>query len=48
MFKTKDEELMFKNNNKDLSKNIKTILWVIAAVLIWLVLQSFTGVPMKM
>jgi hypothetical protein len=39
---------MLKNNNKDPSINIKTILWIIAAVLIWLVLQSFTGVPMKM
>jgi hypothetical protein len=27
---------------------IKTILLIIACVFLWLVLQSFTGVPMKM
>ncbi|MFI3187374.1 MAG: hypothetical protein QX198_15475 [Methylococcaceae bacterium] len=30
------------------STNIKTILWVIGAVLLWIVLQSFIGIPMKM
>ena len=37
--------------NKDddeTSKNIKTILFVIGCVIIWIVLQSVIGVPMKM
>lgn len=37
--------------NKDdgrVSKNIKILLWVIAGVTLWIVLQSLIGVPMKM
>jgi hypothetical protein len=37
--------------NKDddeTSKNIKRILFVIGCVIIWIVLQSVIGVPMKM
>jgi len=30
------------------SKNIKILLWVIAGVTLWIVLQSLIGVPMKM
>jgi uncharacterized membrane-anchored protein len=44
-------EFMSDPNNKDdgeTSTNIKTILWVIGAVIIWIVLQSVIGVPMKM
>jgi len=32
----------------DKSTIIKTILWVIGAVIIWIVLQSVISVPMKM
>ncbi len=37
--------------NKDggrISKNLKILLSVIAGVTLWIVLQSFIGVPMKM
>jgi hypothetical protein len=37
--------------NKDdgrTSKNIKILLWVVAGVTLWIVLQSLIGVPMKM
>ena len=37
--------------NKDdgrTSKNIKILLWVVAGVTVWIVLQSLIGVPMKM
>ncbi len=30
------------------SKNIKILLWVVAGVTLWIVLQSLIGVPMKM
>jgi hypothetical protein len=39
---------MSKKDDGEESVNIRTILWIIAAVLIWVGLQSFTGVPMKM
>lgn len=37
--------------NKDdgrTSKNIKILLWVVAGITLWIVLQSLIGVPMKM
>lgn len=43
--------IMSDPENKDdgeTSKNIKTILFVIGCVIIWIVLQSVIGVPMKM
>jgi len=39
---------MSNKDDDDASKNIKTILLILTGVLIWIVLQSFTGVPMKM
>ncbi len=39
---------MSNKNDGEASINIKTILLVITCVIIWIVLQSFTGVPMKM
>lgn len=37
-----------KNDDGETSKYIKTILVVIGCVIIWIVLQSVIGVPMKM
>jgi len=39
---------MSNKDDDEASKNIKTILLILTGVLIWIVLQSFTGVPMKM
>ncbi len=35
-------------NGGRISKNLKILLSVIAGVTLWIVLQSFIGVPMKM
>jgi len=48
MLKLNDEVVMSNKDDDDASKNIKTILLILTGVLIWIVLQSFTGVPMKM
>jgi uncharacterized membrane-anchored protein len=37
-----------KKDDGETSKNIKIILFVIGCVIIWIVLQSVIGVPMKM
>ncbi len=39
---------MSNKDDDEAAINIKTIVWVAACVLVWIVLQSFTGVPMKM
>jgi len=46
--KLNGEVVMSNKNDGEASINIKTILLVITCVIIWIVLQSFTGVPMKM
>jgi len=48
MLKLNDEVVMSNKDDDEASKNIKTILLILTGVLIWIVLQSFTGVPMKM
>jgi hypothetical protein len=39
---------MFKTNDKETKKNIKTTLLVLAGVIIWLTIQFFPEFPMKM
>jgi hypothetical protein len=39
---------MSNNEGGETSNKIKMILLVLGIVILWVVLQSFTGVPMKM